>query len=253
VVSPNLNEARYLPTFLKSLVNQSFKWFNVIIVDGESTDNSLEIIDRFRPGLLNIRVVVCGTRNIGYIRNLGARYVKDPFMLQTNSDTYLPPRLLENVFGAFMNDNRLVALSGRTYPLESPVLGHLAYGAFDLARCMFSRAPKTIRRFRPGGSFIAVRTKFFRRIGGFPELRINEDGALGKQIDLELKTHWGKAAFTLKEWVGHYPKRFHARGTVKTVLFYFYVLGELMPLLKPFVKHIEIRSAETFVSRSDLQ
>ena len=72
VVVPNLNEERYLRKFLGSLCYQSEKNFEVIIIDGGSTDQSLEICELFKDRLC-LRVVVDKTPNIGFIRNLGAK------------------------------------------------------------------------------------------------------------------------------------------------------------------------------------
>lgn len=48
VIVPNYNYARYLPERLESVFNQTFQDFEVIILDDCSTDDSREVIDRYR-------------------------------------------------------------------------------------------------------------------------------------------------------------------------------------------------------------
>lgn len=55
VIVPNYNHARYLPQRLESILNQTFQDFEVILLDDASTDNSMEIIQRY-VGYGDIRV-----------------------------------------------------------------------------------------------------------------------------------------------------------------------------------------------------
>lgn len=48
VVIPNFNHAQYLEQRFYSVLNQTYQDFEVIIIDDKSTDNSLEIIRRFK-------------------------------------------------------------------------------------------------------------------------------------------------------------------------------------------------------------
>jgi glycosyltransferase involved in cell wall biosynthesis len=47
IVLPNYNYARYLDERIQSLLNQTYSDFELIIVDDASTDNSLEVIDKY--------------------------------------------------------------------------------------------------------------------------------------------------------------------------------------------------------------
>mgnify|MGYP001059217705 CR=1 FL=1 len=248
VVVPNLNEAKYLPTFLDSLRSQTYKNFEVIIVDGGSTDGSIRIAE----GYGFARVIVDKTRNIGYIRNVAAKFASGDILFQTSSDTYLEPHLLEKIVKFYMEHPNVISLAGRTYPLGTSIISHLAYQAFDLLRFLLTISPMPIHKYRPSGNVTTIRRDVFEEIGGFPNVPINEDGLFGQRIDEYVKRTGKRVVFHLGLWIGHNVKRFEAKGGLKTLLFYFYVFGNLFPLLKPLLKHIERRSAETFKTRSDL-
>lgn len=48
VIIPNYNHARYLDERIQSVLNQTYQNFELIILDDKSTDNSIEIINKYR-------------------------------------------------------------------------------------------------------------------------------------------------------------------------------------------------------------
>ena len=48
VIIPNYNHARYLNERIQSVLNQTYQDFEVIILDDKSTDNSQEVIEKYR-------------------------------------------------------------------------------------------------------------------------------------------------------------------------------------------------------------
>lgn len=247
VIVPNLNEAKYLPLFLKSLQNQTYQDFQLIIVDGGSIDGSIRIAEGFGKA----KIVVDKRRNIGYIRNVGASFATGDILFHTSSDTYLEPELLQKIEEFYNKHPEVLALAGRTYPLGTSIFAHVSYQLFDLLRFLFTISPFPLHKFRPSGNFTTIKRKVFKELGGFPEVQINEDGYLGQKLDAYI-TRPKQVVFHLGLWIGHNVKRFEEVGGIKTLLFYIYVLGNMFPILKPLLKHIEVKSSETFASRSDL-
>lgn len=47
LVTPSYNQARFLETALRSVVEQDYPWLEYIVLDGGSTDGSVEILERF--------------------------------------------------------------------------------------------------------------------------------------------------------------------------------------------------------------
>ena len=48
VIVPNYNYAQYLDERMESILNQTYQSFEVIILDDKSTDNSMEVIEKYR-------------------------------------------------------------------------------------------------------------------------------------------------------------------------------------------------------------
>lgn len=64
VIIPNYNYVRFLPERIESVLSQSFQDFELIILDDCSTDNSAEVINRYRDNPKVTRVVY-NTKNSG--------------------------------------------------------------------------------------------------------------------------------------------------------------------------------------------
>ena len=245
VIAPCLNEEKHLPTFLNSLANQTFKNFEVILVDGDSIDNTKNIIIQFKKNL-DVKVVIDKTRNFGYIRNLGAKYSIGSIMLHCNTDNYLEPYLLEKLNQMYEDNPKTVSIGGRVFPMGTSIIEHISYQLFDFLRFIFTCAPIPIKKYRPSGNFMSMRSHVFWEIGGHPEVCANEDGLLGQKLDVYANIDRKVVIFTLKLYMGHYVKKFKQMGGVKAILFYFYVLGNFFPMLKPLLKPIENQANLTF-------
>lgn len=249
VIVPCLNEESHLPSFLRSLLHQHFNWDHasfepypaseIIMVDGGSHDDSLRLIDSFR-NRMRIIGVLDETRNLGVVRNKGALIARGKVLLFTNSDAILPPGFLDWI-AEYFQDPELAALSGKTIPLDGGSVCSAAYCAFDLLRWGFSK----LGRFSPSGNFLAVRASVFRAVGGFRELRINEDGELGIRLSQYARAHGMRVKFDLGLSAAHYSERFR-EGALQTLMFYAYVFGNFSPFLRRILSPIERKSARMF-------
>lgn len=88
IVIPVLNEEKYLPILLNTLVDQTDKNFEVIVVDGKSDDKTVEAANSYKDRL-NLRVVVSEKRNLAHQRNLGGNEPKGDYVVFVDSDFIL--------------------------------------------------------------------------------------------------------------------------------------------------------------------
>jgi GT2 family glycosyltransferase len=93
IIIPNWNGARHLPTCLDALRRQTYRAFEVILVDNGSTDESLALVKRDYPEVQVLRL----PRNRGLTGacNAGAALARGDVLVMLNNDTEADPGWLE--------------------------------------------------------------------------------------------------------------------------------------------------------------
>ena len=64
IIIPNYNHADYLEERIRSILNQTYTNYEIIILDDRSTDNSIEIINKFRDNS-HISNIIINEENSG--------------------------------------------------------------------------------------------------------------------------------------------------------------------------------------------
>ena len=111
VVMPVFNGSEFLNRSINSILNQTFKEFELIIIDDFSSDNSLDIILEYTtdPRIKLIK----NNKNLGISKSLnkGIELSEGKYIARMDCDDYsLPDRLLIQV--KFMNDNLDIGFLG---------------------------------------------------------------------------------------------------------------------------------------------
>jgi len=84
VVIPVYNKDKYLKKTIQSVLNQSFKDFELIVINDGSTDNSLEVIQSFDD--TRIRCFNQENQGVAVARNLGVDKAKTPLIAFLDGD-----------------------------------------------------------------------------------------------------------------------------------------------------------------------
>ena len=106
VIIPNYNHARYLDERIQSVLNQTFQNFEVIILDDKSTDNSVEVINKYKdnPHITNIVVNKETTASTFEQWHKGFELAKGELIWIAESDDKCEKELLSTLIEFFEND-----------------------------------------------------------------------------------------------------------------------------------------------------
>jgi glycosyltransferase involved in cell wall biosynthesis len=216
-----LNEARSLPALLDSIAAQTRQPDEVIICDGGSSDNTIELLpaeDRFP-----LRVIERPGSNISQGRNAAIAAASGDVIVSTDSGVRLDPQWLEKLIEPFtllpasphFDKQGEVVCAGFFLPdVHTPF--EVAMGATVLPQLEDVKPEK----FLPSSRSVAFTKAAWKAVGGYPEwLDYCEDLV----FDFALLKKYGSFAFA-PEAIAH----FRPRGSLKSFCkqYYLYARGD---------------------------
>ncbi len=110
VIIPNYNHARYLEQRLDSVFGQTYPNFEVIILDDCSTDNSMEVINRYKDNSHLSQVVLNETNSGNTFKqwDKGISLAKGEIIWIAESDDYCELNLLAELIKAYTSKPNIV-------------------------------------------------------------------------------------------------------------------------------------------------
>lgn len=213
IIVPNYNGEDFLEKCLGSILSTIYSDFELIVVDNNSSDNSMKILNHFAEDK-RVKIVTLG-KNVGYgpANNIGIKHSKGEFLVFINNDTSVHPFWLSEIYRSFSSDKSVAAVQCMLLNMTSPGVyslgGSLDYsGRLVPIECVWDISPwlKTQHRiFWGSGAALSIRRSILEKIGGFdPELpndevdicwRINLSGGKILLSPNAVVYHYGSGSF----------------------------------------------------------
>ncbi len=115
LVIPAYNEADSIVACLNAALAQTHPFDEIIVVDNNSTDNTLEIVKKFE----GVTVITEKTQGVTYARDTGFNTIKTDVIGRIDADTLLEPDWAEEVLSVFADDS-VAAATGPVYYHDMP-------------------------------------------------------------------------------------------------------------------------------------
>jgi glycosyltransferase involved in cell wall biosynthesis/predicted SAM-dependent methyltransferase len=143
VIVPNYNHSRYLPQRIESILGQTYQDFELILMDDCSTDDSLQILERYR-GHPKVSGILYNQTNSGSTFrqwNKGVAQARGDYIWIAESDDWAEPDFLQTLIAVLENNPEVGIAYCQSYSINetNQVLGTWKVHTNDLDHDRFAK------------------------------------------------------------------------------------------------------------------
>ncbi len=106
VIVPVYNEEKHIEACLRSLVNQKVEPYEIIVIDNNCTDNTINIVKKYP-----VKIIKENKQGITHARNRGFDSARGDILARCDADSILPPSWTKKIIDNFKKYN-IDALTG---------------------------------------------------------------------------------------------------------------------------------------------
>lgn len=117
IVIPVYNEERYIGACLDSIASQSVKPLEVLVVDNNSTDKTIQVASKYPF----VKVLHEKRQHQVFAQATGFNEAKADILGRIDADSILPPDWTTKITAAFEADSQLMAVTGGADPYDVPL------------------------------------------------------------------------------------------------------------------------------------
>lgn len=114
IIVPIYNTAKYLPKCLDSIITQTYKNLEIILINDGSTDNSGEIIKKYTKKDKRIKTINQENQGQSNARNNGLKIASGNYISFIDSDDTIEPNFIEKLLNTY-DDNTSLSVCGINY------------------------------------------------------------------------------------------------------------------------------------------
>jgi len=212
IITPTFNHERYLPQCIYSVINQTYKNWEMIVIDDTSTDKTLSIAKDFSKKDRRIKVIQhktnWGIRRLKETYNQALKSAKGDLIAVLEGDDFWPKDKLENQIKAFDDKNVIFSYGNWAMTNQSGKTVYIrSYQKFNQEFLNNNSPPSILNffltlQFDIGSQTVMIRKKTLLDIGGFQNDKYYPFVDIPTYLALSLK---GKFAY-ISYLLGYYRR-----------------------------------------------
>ncbi len=190
------NDAAGCAVTLDSLRNQTRSPNEIIVVDGGSTDETIELIRRYAARDSRIRLIEAPGVNIAHGRNIAVEATSGGIIASIDSGCRAQPDWLKKLIQPFEKDPEIEFVAG-FYKIDGRTLLENVVGLATMRGQLNPVDPET---FNPSARSMACAKMLWSRAGGWPEwVDFSEDTLFDRKVR-RMDARWQFAGDAVVQW-----------------------------------------------------
>lgn len=105
IIIPVYNAGKTIHKMIDSVINQTFKEIEIIIVNDGSTDNSLVVCESYATKDQRIKIINKSNEGVSIARNIGLEYAKCDYIMFVDADDWLEPNICELMYNEMIKED----------------------------------------------------------------------------------------------------------------------------------------------------
>ena len=160
VIVPVYNTEKYLERCLESIISQSLKEIEIIIINDGSTDKSLELIKKFE--ITDKRLKIINKKNEGpsIARNIGIENSKGEYIIQIDSDDWIEQDYLKDIYSYAKKDSLDIVITDFYLDYDDSFFNYTKDIKLEDNQILCNE--KYLQKFLRGEGYPCVLNKLFR-------------------------------------------------------------------------------------------
>lgn len=145
VIVPIYNTDKYLSRCIKSIVNQTYRNLEIILVDDGSSDKSLQICEQCAQKDARIKIVYQQNQGVSAARNNGLSHATGEYVCFVDADDFVDKDYCSNLMNLIQRDNSDIAVYTYIFYINHRYFVNLAFTAKNMIKDGCYSAKKWLR------------------------------------------------------------------------------------------------------------
>ncbi len=173
IITPTFNHEQYIGECIQSVLRQTLKDWEMIIIDDGSTDRTPDIIRRYGDSrIISIRKGHRGIDYLGENYNHALKISKGEYILILEGDDFIPPNRIELQLSSFEDESVVLSHGRYAYVFQNKIIIYPSPFKNDILKNqpIGSALKVFLHGFNPiGTQSVMIRKSSLQEIGGFTQ------------------------------------------------------------------------------------
>lgn len=112
IIIPVYNAQKYLSDCVSSVLNQTYRNLEILLIDDGSTDHSGDICDRYAASDTRIKAYHKKNAGLSFSRNFGIQHSHGDYMMFLDADDFIVPNMIEDLLNICIENAADLCISG---------------------------------------------------------------------------------------------------------------------------------------------